>query len=321
MYDYGARMLMPDLGRWGVMDAMSEKYTRWCPYKYAINNPVIVIDPDGNDAMFASGEAAQFAFKMYVATMSTGTGTSGGNGFTGFDNNRGKDPKPGFLGSIGRFFGNLFGGSKGAGIESYAPGAVISRTRGVVEIGEPIRIAEFFSTVSAASVAVGAATLGAVLTPTMMKDPEYNWTRDLDISLSGEISRGDNNRNGILLYRGISSSSHSETQAAMYNEALFGVAIPNGLRPGNIFRAHWDMDDYAMNDNISVWTSWTTNKQTARYFALGVGGKSDGVILSKRFKIGVNAIPNVSETGLKMQENEWLIFGPVIRANVEHVKP
>ncbi|UKB86360.1 hypothetical protein LF887_04285 [Chryseobacterium sp. MEBOG06] len=85
MYDYGARMMMPDLGRWGVMDAMSEKYSSLSPYSYAINNPVMVIDPDGNDAMFASGEAAQFAFKMYVATMSTGTGTSGGNIFTGFN--------------------------------------------------------------------------------------------------------------------------------------------------------------------------------------------------------------------------------------------
>ncbi|UKB84861.1 hypothetical protein LF887_04295 [Chryseobacterium sp. MEBOG06] len=69
------------------MDAMSEKYSSWSPYNYAINNPVMVIDPDGNDAMFASGEAAQFAFKMYVATMSTGTGTSGENIFTGFGSN------------------------------------------------------------------------------------------------------------------------------------------------------------------------------------------------------------------------------------------
>lgn len=87
MYDYGARMLMPDLGRWGVMDAMSEKYSSLSPYNYAINNPVMVIDPDGNDAMFASGEAAQIAFKAYVATMSTSTESSGGNIFTGFSFN------------------------------------------------------------------------------------------------------------------------------------------------------------------------------------------------------------------------------------------
>jgi hypothetical protein len=31
------------------MDAMAEKYYDWSPYNYAINNPVNVIDPDGND--------------------------------------------------------------------------------------------------------------------------------------------------------------------------------------------------------------------------------------------------------------------------------
>ncbi|WP_126650255.1 hypothetical protein [Chryseobacterium aureum] len=150
----------------------------------------------------------------------------------------------------------------------------------------------------------------------MMKDPAYDWVRDTD--LSGEISKGDNNRNGILLYRGVSSFAHTETQAIMYNEASFGIAIPNGLRPGN--KAHWDMDDHAMSDNYSVWTSWTTNKSTAKDFATAMG-KAPGIILSKRFKIGVTAIPNVSETGKRMQESEWLIFGPVIRANVEHIIP
>ncbi|MBB4804840.1 RHS repeat-associated protein [Chryseobacterium defluvii] len=49
MYDYGARMYMSDLGRWGVQDPNQESYTNDSSYNYVGNNPIMRIDPDGRD--------------------------------------------------------------------------------------------------------------------------------------------------------------------------------------------------------------------------------------------------------------------------------
>jgi RHS repeat-associated protein len=54
MNDYGARYYDAALGRWNVMDELSEKYHSFSCYNFVVNNPMKYIDPDGKEVWINS---------------------------------------------------------------------------------------------------------------------------------------------------------------------------------------------------------------------------------------------------------------------------
>ena len=47
---FGARYYMPELSIWSAVDPMADDYPDLSPYNYCENNPIMLVDPDGNNS-------------------------------------------------------------------------------------------------------------------------------------------------------------------------------------------------------------------------------------------------------------------------------
>ena len=318
---------MPDLGRWNGIDQLAESYLSTSPFAYVANNPISSFDVDGrwfNDGGSIGQAPTTWGLHgsqyqpMMTFSSNDGMHTNEGAGVTDNGNNGNKriaqGPKPNIFKTIGNFVKKILGKSKRA-------------VAGVLTVG-----AATFEGIGSEVEVVGSnmLRLGAIFRLgqwglPLMLNGDSSHASGYDIPLTGAAdipvtTTADEPDPGqmITLYRGVSSKIfHNDN--SQYINAHFGIAIPKGYyQVSSLFGPHNDMEAHAGGDNLSIWTSWTTSKETARDFATGVafGPAVPGIIMSKSFKIGV-ANPNPFNLG----EAEWLVPGVVYGAKVEYVRP
>ena len=74
-YYYGARYYEPSLSRWLSVDPLAEKYQGFSPYNYTLNNPIMLVDPDGR--VVAEGDPPAKQIDLEGVTVVGHRGSSG----------------------------------------------------------------------------------------------------------------------------------------------------------------------------------------------------------------------------------------------------
>jgi len=74
-YYYGARYYAPSLSRWLSTDPLAEKYQGFSPYNYTLNNPVMLVDPDGRRIVIAGTSKFQKKVWEYLFSLAMNSET------------------------------------------------------------------------------------------------------------------------------------------------------------------------------------------------------------------------------------------------------
>ncbi len=82
LYYYGARYYDPKVSLWLNVDPLAEKYPETSPYTYTLNNPIMLVDPDGNEPYCPSCKTKE-DWDLYRGYWDNSISMMGGNMYLG----------------------------------------------------------------------------------------------------------------------------------------------------------------------------------------------------------------------------------------------